>query len=304
MERKRITRTAWLAGAILAVAVALLSQPVAAQQPYPGQPPYPQQPPPYYGQAPVFYPDQLDSLVGRIALYPDPLLAHVLTASTYPDQIQPAAEWADAHRYLSGDALARAIYDDHLPWDPSVLAIVPFPGVLDMMARDPGWTQQLGSAVLSQRPAVMDAIQRMRQRAADYGYLQSTPQERVVMAGPGNIEIVPVDPTYLYVPVYNPAVVFVRPARGVFVGSVISFGPRIFVGAAFAPYGWAGSRLDWRARTVIIDHRPWERTWTSREHYVHPYAAPPPRVAGPRVEHHEREVHEHRGQEHGHERER
>lgn len=101
-------------------------------------------------------------MVSRIALYPDPLLAQVMTAATYPDQIPQAAGWANAHRYLTGDTLARAIMDDQLPWDPSVMALLPFPSVLDMMARDPGWTQQLGGAVLAQRPDVMDAVQRMR----------------------------------------------------------------------------------------------------------------------------------------------
>jgi hypothetical protein len=92
---------------------------------------------------------QLDQLVTRIALYPDPLLAQVLTASTYSNQIFEAATWADRHSYLKGDALAHAIHDDHLPWDASVLALLPFPSVLDMMARDPAWTEQLGNAVVA-----------------------------------------------------------------------------------------------------------------------------------------------------------
>ncbi len=261
------------------------------QYPYPAQQaPYPQTPPPYYGQPPRFTPDQLDNLVSRIALYPDPLLAEVLTASTYPDQISPAAMWADQHRYLYGDQLAAAIAADRLSWDPSVLALLPFPSVLDMMARDMGWTTQLGSAVLAQRPDVMDAVQRMRQQAYEYGYLRDTPQQRVIYAGPGNIQIVPVQPGYYYVPVYNPAVVFVRPRPGIVVGGAITFGPRIFIGAAFGPYGWAGPGVDWRAHTVIIDRRPWERTWVNRERYVHPYVAPRPRYEGPRVERHEREI--------------
>ncbi|MGI8992423.1 MAG: DUF3300 domain-containing protein [Bryobacteraceae bacterium] len=262
--------------------------PLMAQQPYPQQP-YPTgYPAPYSGAAPVFAPQQLDGLVSQIALYPDPLLAQVLTAATFPDQIPQAAGWANAHRYLNGDALANAIYQDRLPWDPSVLALLPFPSVLDTMARDQGWTRQLGSAVLAQRPEVMDAVQRMRQRAMDYGYLRNTPQERIVMGGPGAIEILPVDPGYYYVPVYNPAIVFGR--RGG-VGAVISFGPRVFIGASFAPWGWRDPRLDWRAHTVVIDQRPWDRTWVNRDRYVHAYAAPPrERVEGPRVERHERDI--------------
>jgi hypothetical protein len=97
-----------------------------------GQAPPP--PPPQQAQAPMLSPQQLDPLVSRIALYPDSLLVQVLTASTFPDQIPEAANWADQHAYLHGDALANAIQEDNLQWDPSVLALVPFPSVLDMMA--------------------------------------------------------------------------------------------------------------------------------------------------------------------------
>ena len=106
---------------------------------------------PVMAQAPV-PPPQLDQLVKRIALYPDPLLAQVLTASTFWDVIPEAAAWANQHSMLHGDQLAAAIEEDHLPWDPSVLALLPFPQVLNMMAGDPGWTQALGNAVLVQRP--------------------------------------------------------------------------------------------------------------------------------------------------------
>ena len=112
---------------------------------------------------------QLDQMVARIALYPDPLLAQVLTASTYWSEIPDAARWADEHSYLKGDALAQAIQSDHLQWDPSILGLLAFPSVLDMMASDPTWTQQLGDAVLTQRADVMDAVQRMRRKARTYG---------------------------------------------------------------------------------------------------------------------------------------
>jgi hypothetical protein len=100
---------------------------------------------PLAAQGPMMPPPQLDSLVQRIALYPDSLLAQVLTASTYWDQVPEAAAWADQHSYLQGPALAQAIEADRLPWDPSLLALLPFPSVLDMMAQDPGWTQALGA---------------------------------------------------------------------------------------------------------------------------------------------------------------
>jgi hypothetical protein len=228
---------------------------------------------------------QLDQLVSRIALYPDPLLAQVMTASTYWSEIPEAAAWANQHSYLKGDTLARAIQDDHLQWDPSVLALLPFPSVLDMMARDPAWTEQLGNAVLTQPADVMDAIQRMRRKAQDYGYLQPNPYLNVVST-PDYIEILPTNPGVIYVPQYDPVIVFSRPAHGLVIGGTIRFGPAIRIGAAFAPFGWVGPpAFIWPTRTVLIDRRPWERTWINRERYVHPYTVP--RIIGPRVEHHE-----------------
>jgi len=217
-------------------------------------------------------PDQLDHLVDRIALYQDPLLAQVLTAATFSNQIPDAADYAGHHRYINGDALAAAIQQDNLPWDPSVVALIPFPSVLDMMASDMGWTQQLGDAVLAQRDEVMDAVQRMRRRAYDYGYLRSNPDIRVVY-GP-YIEILPVDAAYYVVPRYDPLIVYARPRPGFVLGGAISFGPRITLGAAFSPWGWRAPAFGWGAHTIIIDNHPWERSWVNRNTYVHPYVAP------------------------------
>src|SRR6202163_3430590 len=111
---------------------------------------------------PSFAPPQLDQLVTRIALYPDALIAQILAGATYPDQIPDAARWADQHHYLAGQALADAIQGDQLPWDPSVQALLPFPGVLGMMSSDMNWTTDLGNAFLVQQQDVMDAIQRER----------------------------------------------------------------------------------------------------------------------------------------------
>ena len=268
---------------------------VVGQGPPPPAPPgYPQAyPPPSEQQPPPMDPQQLDQLVERVALYPDPLLGQVLTASTYWNQIPDAAAWADRHSFLRGDELSRAMYDDNLGFDPSVMALLPFPSVLDMMARDPGWTQSLGGAVLSQRPAVMDAVQRMRQRAMDYGYLQSSAQDRVVVEGPGDIEILPISPAYVYVPYYDPAIVFAAPRPGFFVRAGITFGPGIFVGA-FAPFGWSSVTLGWRAHDIVIDHRPWGRTWVNRGAYMHSYAIPQIRPRAARVERHEERHAEHR----------
>jgi hypothetical protein len=205
----------------------------------------------------VLAPQQLAQLVQSIALYPDPLLAQVLTAATYSNEIPEAATWAVQHSYLTGDALARAIEADNLPWDPSVIALLPFPSVLDQMARDMGWTQALGNAVLAQRGDVMDAVQRMRQESMNYGYLRTNPYMRVVVVGPGQIEIIPVRPDFYYVPSYDPRVVFFPPRRGIYVGSAIRFGNGISIGLAFAPWGWGGAGFGWRDHSILLDHRPW-----------------------------------------------
>ena len=271
------------------------SQPQYNQPQY-NQPQYnPPPPPPAYNQEaeqpqaappPPLPANQLDQLVARIALYPDPLLAHVLTASTFPDQVPEAANWADQHSDLKGEALANAIQEDNLPWDPSVLALLPFPSVLDTMARDPNWTQQLGDAVLADRSDVMDAVQRMRKQARDYGYLQSNPYDRVVDSG-GYVEILPTNPAYIYVPTYDPFLVYARPRPGFFVGGAIHFGPAIVLGGAFAPWGWTRPAFEWRTHNIFFDRTPWNRSWENRRYYVHPYArawAPRP---GPRIERHE-----------------
>jgi hypothetical protein len=250
----------------------------APQQGYPQQQdPYYGQPPSYGAEAPSFPPQQLESMVGRIALYPDPLLAQVLSAATLPDEIPDADSWARAHAYLSPDQMARAIRSDGLPWDPSLLALLPFPTVLDMMAGDMAWTQDLGNAVLASRGAVMDAVQRQRELAMSYGYLQSNAQIRVVNAGPGDIEILPVNTGSVYVPYYSPYVVYARPRPGFFVGGAIRFGPSVTIGA-FAPFGWGRSSLGWRDHAIIVNNRPYERTWVNR---------PAPRVYERRVERHD-----------------
>jgi len=222
---------------------------------------------------PNFAPEQLDQLVSRVSLYQDPLLAQILTAATFANQIPDAADYAGHHRYLNGDQLAAAIQQDNLPWDPSVVALIPFPGVLDMMASDIGWTQQLGDAVLADRAGVMDAVQRLRRRAYDYGYLQNN-RDIQVTADPSYIAINPVDPGYYYVPTYDPSIVFARPRPGFFVGGAISFGPRVWIGTSFAPWGWSHPAFGWREHSIIIDRHPWERRWDNRGAYVHPYAEP------------------------------
>lgn len=235
-------------------------------------------------------PQQLEQLAQPVALYPDGLLAQVLTASTYGQQIPQAAAWANAHAYLKGEALAAAMQQDNLNFDPSVMALLPFPSVLNYMAQYMGWTQALGNAVLAQREQLMDAVQRLRQEAYSYGYLQNSQYQRIVYT-PGAIEIVPISPDFYYVPYYNPAVVFVRPRPGFVIGGAIRFGPGITIGAAFGPWGWGSVGFGWPAHTILIDNHPWGRTWVNRTAYVHPYAHPYDHH-GPPVEHHEYHGHD------------
>lgn len=224
-----------------------------------------QTPPP----PPQFPPAQLDQLVSRIALYPDSLLGQILTASTFPDQIQPAAQWADEHHYLTGQTLADAINGDQLPWDPSVQSLLPFPSVLDMMASDMNWTSDLGNAFLAQQQDVMNAVQHQRQLAYQYGYLRSNP-EIVVTPGP-YISIAAANPGYIVVPYYDPGVVFLPPRPGFVVGGGIRFGYGVTIGGFFAPWGWGGVRFDWGGHALFIDNARWNRNWMNRRTYVQPY---------------------------------
>src|SRR5215831_6047036 len=236
-------------------------------------------PVPQPGVATTYAPAELERITSPIALYPDPLLAQVLTAATFADQIPDAARWADQHHYLSGPALVAAMTADQLPWDPSVQDLLPFPSVLDTMASAMQWTQELGNAFLTQSAEVMDAVQRNRQKAYSYGYLRSSGQVVVV---PGSyIEIRPVNPDYIVVPYYDPLIVYAPPRRGFVVAGAIRFGFGVTLGAAFVPWGWHATSFGWRDHVVIVNSAPWRRTWVNRTTYVHPYTVPryPARVA-------------------------
>jgi len=226
---------------------------------------------PIFAQAPPpsYAPEQLDQLVARVALYPDSLLAQVLAGATFPDQIPDGARWADEHHYLTGQELANAITEDRLPWDPSVQALLPFPSVLDMMASDMNWTSDVGNAFLAAQQDVMDAVQRERRKARDFGYLRSNDQ--IVVAGGPYITIAPVNPDFIVVPAYDPGVVFFAPRPGFFVGGGIRFGFGVGIGGFFRPWGWGSERFDWGGHAVFIDNAPWQRTWVNRGAYVHPY---------------------------------
>jgi hypothetical protein len=257
------------------------------QAPPPGAPlPTPQAPSPNAAMvAPPTYPAvELERIVSPIALYPDPLLAQVLAAATSSPDIPDAARWADQHHYLTDTALTAAIAADRLPWDPAVQALLPFPSVLDTMASNMPWTEELGAAFLAQQMEMMEAVQRMRQRAQSYGYLRSN-AGFIVRSG-AYIEIVPANPAFIVVPYYDPIVVFAAPRRGMFVGGAIGVGFGVRIGPAFAPWGWGSTRFGWGEHVVIVNNAPWRRVWTNRTVYVHPYAVPHYAVERRAVEQH------------------
>jgi len=161
-------------------------------------------------------PEQLDALVAPIALYPDTLLSLVLMASTYPLEVVQASRWVDQNKNLKGDALKTAV--DKQGWDDSVKSLAATPDALKMMSDQLDWTQKLGDAVLAQQPDVMDAIQRLRNRAQQNNKLQTTKQQKVTVTpasggggGGGGQQVITIeqaDPNEVYVPYYDPNVVY------------------------------------------------------------------------------------------------
>ncbi len=153
--------------------------------------------------------EELDQLVAPIALYPDALLAEVLMASTYPLEVVQADRWATANKALKGDQLKAAV--DKQSWDESVKSLVATPSVLAMMSEKLDWTQKLGDAVLAQQPDVMDAVQRLRTKAQANNKLTSTKEQKVSVTQQQNKQVIVIEPTVpdtVYVPYYDPAVVY------------------------------------------------------------------------------------------------
>jgi hypothetical protein len=149
--------------------------------------------------------EQLDQILAPVALYPDSVLSQVLMAATYPSDVAQAAQWSRAHPNDKGDAAVKKVegYD----WDPSVMSLVAFPSVLGMMGDKPDWVQQLGDAFLAQPDDVMNAIQDLRRRAQAQGSLKTNEQQRVVVEQQ-KIIIEPAQPQVIYVPAYNPTIVY------------------------------------------------------------------------------------------------
>ena len=220
-----------------------------------------------FGQAPAFVPldaVQLDQLVAPIALYPDSLVAQVLTAATYPDQVTQANAWSQQNLGLPPQQ--RAEIANGMPWDPSIKALTAFPSVLDNMARNYTWTQQLGNVYYNQPGDLMNAVQAMRYQAQQSGRLISTPQQRVY-AENGEILIAPVNPGLVYVPYYNPWRVWgpafvaypgfyvLPPPPGLVLGLGIGFAVGISIGL-FGHYGWGWGAWSpgWHSGVVVFNH--------------------------------------------------
>ena len=260
-----IARALWIVAAVLAALMASLD--LAQAQVVRGAPlpiiPQPPTTPAAKAQPTQSYDAaELDRIVSPIALYPDPLLAQLLNAATFPHQIPEAARWLEAHREESGQELTDRLADDSVYWDPSVQAMVAFPTVLQMMASAVPWTEELGDAFARQPDAVMDAVQRMRAQAQRYGYLKSNEDLRV-STSPA-IEIVPVDPAYVVVPYYDPYVVYAPPRPRYLVASAIYCGYGVRLGRWFEPWGWRQSGFLWPSRRVVYGGYP---GWNHRRDY-------------------------------------
>jgi len=213
---------------------------------------------------------QLDQLLAPIALYSDALLANVLMASTYPLEVVEAARWIDENKGLKGDALKAAT--DKQSWDDSVKQLTATPTVLSMMSTKLSWMQRLGDAVLAQQPDVMDSVQRLRTKAQANNKLQTTPQQTVSTRTESNRQVIviePTDPGTIYVPYYDPGVVygawpypeyppyFFPPAYGwVGAGAIatgLAFGAGIAVGVWGANRGWWGGGFNWGNNNININ---------------------------------------------------
>jgi len=251
-------------------------------------------------------PDQLYQLVAPIALFPDNLLAQVLAASTYPDQITAAYQWLQQNSSLKGQQLLQTV--DQQSWDASVKGLTQFPDALNQMATNLSWTSALGDAYFNVPQSVMNAVQVMRQRAYSAGNLKSTPQQNVMVQNqapaaeaapapassgapqvtvvqppPQTIIIQPAQPEVVYVPTYNPTVVYGAPvavypgySTGAMVATgLISFGVGMAVGAAISGggccgWGWNSWGCGWHNSTVVYNHNTYistSNTFVNRNNY-------------------------------------
>jgi hypothetical protein len=214
----------------------------------------------YSGQGEPLHAEELQQLVAPIALYPDSLVAQILGAATFPDQIAAAAGWLEQNNYLKGTTLMQAV--DAQPWDPSVKALTQFPSVLGNLATNLSWTSSLGEAYHTQAADVMSAVQFLRAKALAAGNLKSGSQITVVQQSPQTIVIQSASPQVVYVPVYNPTVVYGSPyvtpgysAATVAATGVIAFGAGIAVGAMMSGgccgWGYSNWNCGWHGGSVV-----------------------------------------------------
>jgi hypothetical protein len=200
-------------------------------------------------------PEQLQQLVAPIALYPDSLVAQILAASAFPEQVVEADRFVQSRPDLKGDDLGQAV--DQQPWDPSVKALAPFPSVLGNMDKNLSWTSSLGDAYFNDPQSVISAIQVLRKDASNAGTLKTTSEQTVTTEGQ-TIIIQPANPEVVYVPEYSPAVVYgtaLEPYPGysgwdVAAASALTFGAGMFVGAAVGGWGWGHWGMDWHGGSV------------------------------------------------------
>ncbi len=214
---------------------------------------------------PVFKQEELDQMLAPIALYPDSLLSQILMAATYPLEVVQAQRWVQQNKNLKGDALAKAL--EAQPWDPSIKSLVNFPQVLDMMNEKLEWTQRLGDAFLAQQEDVMATVQRLRAKAQKEGNLKSS-KEQTVKVEKEYIIIESASPQVIYVPTYNPTIVYgtwwypaypppvyypppaYYPPGYVATRPAFAFAAGVAVGAA---WGYAWGHCNWRGGDVDID---------------------------------------------------
>jgi hypothetical protein len=213
--------------------------------------------PSYSGQGAPMSTEQLDALVSPIALYPDQLVAQILSAATFPDQIAIANNFLQVNKNLTGSALMQDV--DKESWDPSVKALTQFPTVLSKLASSLVWTSQLGEAYHNQQPEVMAAVQKLRQQAQAAGNLKTTSQQTVkteTQNGNQTIIIEPSNPQIVYVPTYNPTVIYGVPysppgysTADLVATGLLSFGAGIAIGAMMSGgccgWGWSSWSCNW-----------------------------------------------------------
>lgn len=247
---------------VLSTALSLLLVSSPASFEAAGQQPAPAAQPGYSGQGAPLSANELQQLVAPIALYPDALVAQVLGAATFPDQVAAADNYLHQNQHLTGQALMQAV--DQQQWDPSVKALTQFPSVLDNLTKNLSWTSALGEAYHTQPNDVMTAIQALRAQAKAAGNLKSGSQITVVQQSPQTIVIQPTNPQVVYVPQYNPAVVYGTPytapgysTADVVATSLLMFGAGIAVGAAInnSCCGWGYSYwgCNWHGGAVVYN---------------------------------------------------